>query len=277
MTRTSHADTELPGIDERLVAPESGYEIDDGRLVRVSPSDPPHAIRHSKISALLEAYAADEFEVASDMLTRLSETSDRAPDASVYPRAPDPRTGGRQIEQLAFEVVNTEALSHAAKKAADLTARGVRRVFAVDVERVRAFEWSHELGTWSLLDLTMSIEDPALAIPLPLEALTRAAKTDDAVARALLAKRNPVLVAVMAEAQAEAQAQGKAEGKAEGNAEGLARGKALMILRVLANRQLVPTPDERDALFAEHDLDRLDRWLDCAMACASVADVLSIA
>lgn len=267
-SRTSHADTELPGIDERLVAPESGYEIDDGRLVRVSPSDPPHAIRHSKISALLEAYAADEFEVASDMLTRLSETSDRAPDASVYPRAPDPRTGGRQVEQLAFEVVNTEALSHAAKKAADLTARGVRRVFAVDVERVRAFEWSHELGTWSLLDLETSIEDPALAVPLPLDALTRAAKTDDAVARALLAKRNPVVAAAVAE--------GEAEGLARGQAEGLARGKALMILRVLANRQLVPTPDERDALFAEHDLDRLDRWLDCAMACGSVADVLSI-
>jgi Uma2 family endonuclease len=257
-SRTSHA--ELPGIDERLVAPESGYEIDDGRLVRVSPSDPPHAIRHSKISALLEAYAADEFEVASDMLTRLSETSDRAPDASVYPRAPDPRTGGRQIEQLAFEVVNTEALSHAAKKAADLSARGVRRVFAVDVERVRAFEWSHELGTWSLLDLATSIEDPALAIPLPLEALTRAAKTDDAVARALLAKRNPILVAAVAESEAE----------------GIATGKALMILRVLANRQLVPTAAEREALLAERDLDRLDRWLDCAMACASVADVLSI-
>jgi Uma2 family endonuclease len=290
-SRTSHAGTELPGIDERLVAPESGYEIDDGRLIRVSPSDPPHAIRHSKISALLEAHAADGFEVACDMLTRLSETSDRAPDASVFPAAPDPATGRRQIEQLAFEVVSTETLSDAAKKARDLSTRGVRRVFAIDVERVRAFEWSAELGTWSVLDLAGSITDPALAVALPLDALVRAAKTDDAVARALLAKRNPVLVAAMeaaeahgraegeahgrAEGEAHGRAEGEAHGRAEGEAHGLARGKALMILRVLANRELVPTGADRDAILAECDHDRLDRWLDRALSCHSVDELLA--
>ncbi len=191
--------SKLPGIDERLVAPESGYEIDEGKLVRVSPSDPPDAIRHSKNSALLEAHVADDFEVACDMLTRLSETSDRAPDASVFPRAPDPDTGGRQIEQLAFEVVNTESLSHAAKKASDLWTRGVTARLRRGRRTLRAFEWSGELGTWRLLDLAESIEDPALAVALPLEALVRAVKADDAIARALLAKRNPVLVAAFAE------------------------------------------------------------------------------
>ena len=47
------------------------------------------------------------------MLTRTSEKGDMAPDASVHPAAPDPRTGGRQLEDLAFEVVSTERLSAA--------------------------------------------------------------------------------------------------------------------------------------------------------------------
>lgn len=266
-SRSSHADARLPGIDERLVAPESGYEIDDGRLVRVSPSDPPHAIRHSKISALLEAHVASGFEVACDMLMRVSETSDRAPDASVFPAAPDPVTGGRQIDELAFEVVNTETLAGAAKKARDLSTRGVRRVFAIDVERIRAFEWSAELGTWSLLDLTGAIEDTTLAVGLPLDALVRMAKTDDAVARALLAKANPVLVSAVAA--------GREEGRAEGREEGRAEGRAESILRLLANRGLEPTAAERATILAMHDRDRLDRWFDRALTCASVTELLA--
>ncbi|HEY5922221.1 MAG TPA: Uma2 family endonuclease [Kofleriaceae bacterium] len=257
--RNSEGGTKLPAVDERLVAPESGYEIDDGKLVRVSPSDPPHAIRHSKISALLEAHVADTFEVACDMLTRVSETSDRAPDASVFPRAPDPITGGRQIEQLAFEVVSTESLGHAAKKASELCARGVRRVFAVDVERVSAFEWSRELGRWRLLDLAGWIEDPALAVALPLDALVRAAKADDAIASALLAKHNPVLVAALAERAEHARAEGKAH----------------MILRVLANRGVAVDTSQREHIFAERDHVRLDRWLDRSLVCASTAEVLA--
>jgi Uma2 family endonuclease len=266
-SRTGHASPEVPGVDERLVAPESGYEIDDGRLVRVPPALPPHAIRHSKISALLEAHVADDFEVACDMLTRLSETSDRAPDVSVFPIAPDPQTGGRQLEQLAFEVVNTESLAHAAKKAADLSARGVRRVFAVDVEHERAFEWSRELGTWTMVDLTGSIEDRALAVALPFDAVVHAAKADDAVARALLAKRNPVLVAAID--------RGHEEGRHRGMSEGVARGKAELVLRALSNRGLSPSAAQRERILAERSADRLDRWFDRSLACSSVEQLFS--
>src|SRR4051812_30641197 len=120
----------LPSIDDRLVEPETRYEMYDGELVYVPPADPPHGIRHSKISALVEAHAAADFEVASDMLTRTSKTSDVAPDVSVFPSARDPVTGGRQLEQLAFEVVSTQSIKRAGQKAAKLTERGVRRVFA---------------------------------------------------------------------------------------------------------------------------------------------------
>jgi hypothetical protein len=256
-SRIGHASPELPAVDERLVAPESGYEIDDGKLVRVPPSQEPHANLHSKLTALLEAHVADDFDVAVDMLTRISETSDRAPDASVYPRARDPKTGGRQLEHLAFEVVSTESLGYAAGKAADLSGRGVRRVFALDVSRARAFEWSSDLGTWGLMDPGSRIEDPTLAVPLPLEALVSAAKADDAVAKALLAKRNPVLVAAVAEGRAEGRAQGRVED----------------ILVVLAHRGLEPRVGERERILGERDLEVLERWLKRAISCSTVADL----
>ncbi|MCA9514118.1 MAG: Uma2 family endonuclease, partial [Myxococcales bacterium] len=206
--------------------PETRYEVVGGEVVYVSPADQPHGSRHSKLSALLEAYVDDDFDAAADMLTRTSEKNDFAPDGSVYPAAPDPETGGRQLEHLAFEVVSSESLSHAGKKAAELAKRGVRRIFALDVERQRALEWSRETGSWSLLHGDAVIEDEAFVLPLPVHALVSAARADDAVARALLAKANPVLTAALAETAA----QSKAEGKAEASAEGL--------LAVLATRGL---------------------------------------
>ena len=155
----------LPAVDDRLAPPETPYEIVGGELVYVSPADPPHATRHSKISALVEAHAGMEYEVASDMLTRLSEVDDRAPDVSVFPLGPDPQTGGRQIEQLAFEVVSTESIGRAGIKAAQLVARGVRRVFAIDIERSRALEWSAVLGTWSVLDPPVRSRTPPWTSP----------------------------------------------------------------------------------------------------------------
>jgi hypothetical protein len=191
------------------------------------------------------------------MLTRISETSDRAPDASVYPRARDPQTGGRQIEQLAFEIVSTESLGYAAKKAADLSGRGVRRVFAIDVERARAFEWSRELGTWSLLDPRGRIEDSTLAVPLSIEALVRVIKADDAMARALLAKGNPVVVAAVAE--------GRAEGRAEGTAQA--------ILRLLELRHVQLHAAERERIASARNLVQLERWLDRAATCVCAAEL----
>jgi Uma2 family endonuclease len=280
---------ELPAADARLVAPESRYEIEDGRVRYVSPSDEPHGTRHSKISALLEAHASDDYEVASDMLTRTSEVDDIAPDASLFPRERDPATGGRKLEELAFEVVSTEALSDAGRKANKLLVRGVRRVFAIDVARQRALEWSREIGAWRTLDRDDAITDRALAADLPVEALVHAAKADDAVARALLTKRNPVLEAAhrsaraegkaegraegKAEGRAEGKAEGRAEGKAEGRAEGKAEGKAESLLAVLAARELAVSPADRARILAEQDATRIDRWLVRALSCSSVADL----
>jgi Uma2 family endonuclease len=253
MTSSVRSST-LPPVDARLVAPESGYEVVDGRVVKVTPSDGPHGIRHSKISALLEAYAREGYEVASDMLTRLTEVDDMAPDVSVFPAAHDPITGGRQIEELAFEVVNTERLSKAGAKAAKLVARGVRRVFAIDVVRQRAFEWSTELDAWAICSDSSNIEDRALVMPLPIEALVRAAKTDDAIARALLSKGNPVLRTALA--------QSKLEGKAEA------------LLAILQARGLSASAAERNRILRSRSEAELDAWLVCAFSCSSIAELL---
>jgi len=279
----THGAPRWPAVDERLVAPETRYEIAGGVLVHVSPAHEPHGSRHSKISALLEAHVAPEFDVATDMLTRTGETTDVAPDVSVFPCERDPETGGRQLEHLAFEVVSTESLSHAGHKAADLTRRGVRRVFAIDVERERAFEWSCSLGTWRRLDPNAHIEDLALEVPLPVAALVHAAKTDDAVARALLIKQNPVLEATRAQDRAEGKAEGEAKGRvegeakgrAEGEAKGRAEGMAKALLMILARRGVLLGAAARARILDERDAEQLDRWLDRAMTCTTLADLFA--
>lgn len=256
-------DSDLPPVDARLVEPGTRYEMWDGELVYVPPADPPHGIQHAKISALVELHAAPDFNVACDMLTRTSKVDDVAPDVSVYPRAPHPETGGRQLEHLAFEVVSTGSLSRAGRKAHKLAVRGVRRVFAIDVERARALEWSLSLGTWSVLDSKACIEDPALAAPLPIDALVRAACVDDVVARALLIKRNPVLEEVRARA------------RQEGRAEGILRGMAEALLATLATRGVAVDSPARARILDERDPERLDRWIARVATCTSIADVLA--
>jgi hypothetical protein len=207
------------------------------------------------------------FEAAADLLTRTSKVDDIAPDVSVYPDAPHPETGDRQLEQLAFEIVSTQSLGRAALKAAKLTARGVRRVFAIDVERPRVLEWSAALGTWHELDAAGHIADPALEVPLPIEAMIHAAKADDAVARALVARHNPVIEAVRAEDRAVSKAEGKIEGKVEGKIEAL--------IAFLTARDIELDSATRGRILGERDPQRLDRWIVRAAISTTIAEVLT--
>jgi hypothetical protein len=263
--RRDHGST--PAVDERLVAPNTRYEILHGQVEYVVPADEPHATTHSAVDRVVAAHRADGYEIAVDMLTRTSEIDDVAPDVSVYPAARDPRTGGRQLEELTFQVASTETLAHCGEKAATLTARGVRRVFAIDVSCDRVLEWSTAISAWQLLDRAGEIEDPVLAVPLPLAALLDAGHADAAVARALRQRRHPDFLAERAE--------GREEGRAEGREEGRARGLAEAVLRVLAARGLAPTDPERDRILAERDPERQTRWLTAAVTCRSVGELLA--
>lgn len=200
------------------------------------------------------------------MLTRTSRIDDIAPDVSVYPIARDPRTGGRQLEELAFDVASTESLGHAGARAAKLIARGVRRVFVIDVERRRVLEWSSTLDAWSMLARSSTIADRVLATPIPVEALLDAAAADAAVARAYRLQRHPEFLAEREE--------GHAEGREQGRAEGQVAGSAKAVLTVLSSRGLQPTDEERRQILAESDASRVDRWLAAVASCASVADLL---
>jgi Uma2 family endonuclease len=261
----------LPPVDEPLLAPDAPYEVLDGVLVPVSAAHAPHANRHNKVSALLESHVGAEFQVAADMLTRTSETNGFAPDVSVYPQGPDPDTGGRQLEQLAFEICASESLSHAAGKAAKLTERGVRRVFAIDVKRQRVLEWSRAQTRWQLLDPDSAIEDPALAAPLRVGALLEVVKIDNEMARALLIKGNEVFEATTVQREASAREAGFVQGKAEGEAKGKADG----IIRFLVARGVSPDATARERILAEQDFSRLDRWIVRAASCGSIAELLA--
>jgi Uma2 family endonuclease len=257
----------FPAVDDHLVPPGAEYEIWDGEIVEVPAAEEPHAERHSKVAALIEAHAGPEFDVASEMLTRTSQAREFAPDVSVYPMARDPVTGGRQLEHLAFEVVSTVPLSTTGARAAELMRRGVRRVFAIDVGRSRVMEWLVALGTWSMLQAGTYIDDRSLAVPLPIDELVRAGKADDAVARALIDNGNPVI--------AEVRAQERAAGRQEGLSEGQRQGQRDAILQVLEARGIELSPHARARILGERDPERLRGWLGCAARCSSAAELFA--
>jgi hypothetical protein len=247
----------LPAVDERLISPGSRYEIYDGVLVHTAPADELHGMRRSKILALVEAHTGPAFDVAYRMLTRTSETSDVAPDISVFPYARDPETGGRQLERLAFEIVRTGSLAHAARKAAKLVARGVHRVFAVDIEQALALEWSASRGSWTPLDERGHLEDLALAAPLPIQALLIATSADDVIARALVIQRDPVIEA--------ARARYRAEGRQEALSD--------VLFELLATRDVALDSFDRARILGERDPDRVLGWITRAGTCADIAEV----
>jgi Uma2 family endonuclease len=275
----SLAEAELPDINDRLVEPDTPYEIWDGEVVYVPPADPPHGERHRQLCSLIDAHTGPEFNSAADLLTRTSRIDDVAPDVSVYPAAPNPRTGRRQLEHLAFEIVSTQSLRRAGRKAAKLVRRGVRRVFAIDVERSRALEWSTETRGWRELDPAGCIEDPALAVALPIATLIRDARPDNAVARALLDKHNPVLQQDRAEGReegrAEGYAKGRAEGREEGRAEGEAQVRAATLIMLLTARGIAVDTATRARIVAERDAQKLDRWIVRAASCAHAVELFA--
>jgi Uma2 family endonuclease len=257
--------------DARLAEPETRYELIDGKRVYVSPADEPHATEHFALGYLLAAHVGVRYRGAVDMLTRTSETSDYAPDASVFPADPDPETGGRRLEELAFEIdrsaegaphwgplvgeiASTQSRASATRKARGLAGRGVRRVFCLDLRGRRVLEWDRDDDDWRAADAAGAIADRCFVKPLPIAALLDAAGRDDEVARALLAKRNPVIEQAVAE--------------------GEARGEARSLLRFLEARGLDVPEELRARILACTDRERLDRWIGRAATAASATEVV---
>jgi hypothetical protein len=265
----------FPGVDDRLVEPETTRdEIIGGLRVVASPAHPPHATQHSELDYLVRAHVAPGHRVAADLLTRHDPNSDFATDVCVFKRGIDPSTGGRYLEEIAFEVVSEQNHRLVTEKARRMHRRGVRRIFTVWVKDQQVREWIPAKG-WRLLKVGSQIEDPCLVAPLAVTALLDAAAADDAVAEALVAKGNPVIRRREVAAEAHGKAEGRAEGRAEGKAEGRAAGIAEAILKVLAVRGVAVGGEQRQEIVRCHDLEQLERWLLRAALADATDDVLS--
>ena len=252
----------LPAVDDHFVAEGARVEVVRGRLVMTPPADEPHAKAHLTLAYVLGAHVARGWLAAVDMLTRAAQDSDFAPDASVYPEARDPETGGRRLEELAFEIASTQPLRVTTDKARGLTGRGVRRVFCILVKKARVLEWSGSTDAWSPLAPDAEIADRCFARPLRVAALLDAASADAAVVAALDARFHPAIAAI--------EERGRAVGRAEGRAGGLREA----LLAVLEARGLAVTPAQRQAIDAERDPGRLRRWISRAGTTPSVARLL---
>lgn len=247
--------SEFPPLDERLVEPETRDEIIGGRRVVACPADAPHAQHHHRLDYVLGAAVAPGYLGATDQLTRHDRDSDFASDVCLYRAGVDPSTGGRYLEELAFEVVAQQSEKAITEKAVHMHERGVRRIFALFVEAQQVAEWSVQTRSWQPLTRGSQITDRCLASPVSVEALLEAAAADRAVVEALKAKGNPEIQRL--------------------EAAGEARGKAGSLLEVLAARGLAVTPDERSQMLACQDLPRLAGWLRRALSASTVAEVLA--
>jgi hypothetical protein len=193
----------LPRLDERLVRPETREELVRGRAVVALPAKEPHAERHFELDYVTRGVLAPGYVGATDLLTRAGAWSDFATDTCIRREGIDPATGTRYLEELAFEVVNEQSLGNVTERAEDLSTRGVRRIIAIFVKKNEVCEWSHERGSWVVLDPSSALEDRTLAQPIPIRALLDRAEADNVVVRALRAKQNPELVAIEAAAAAQ--------------------------------------------------------------------------
>lgn len=241
----------FPSVEEHLVTPElTRDERIRGRRVVAMPALPPHADRQIDLGFVIRAHVKPGFIGSTELLTRVNQGSDFATDVSVRKAGDDPKTGARYLEELSFEVVNEQSARDIREKAEDLSARGVRRVIAVFVKTENVCQWSRSKGVWEELDLDGMIEDPCLSRSLRVRALLDAAEADNAVARALADKHNPVIEAIKNE------------------------GKAAAILAVLAARGVLVREETRARILGCREAAVLEQWIVRAATASSAEDVL---
>ena len=180
----------------------------------------------------------------------------------------DPATGGRHLEEIAFEIVSTQRKSNATEKAVRMHRRGVRRIFTIWLKKQQVCEWSPESREWRPLAEGLAIQDLCLAVPLAVKALLVAAQADDRVFGALVAKGIPAV--------REHDAAVKAEGRAEGFQEGLQEGLHAMqpvVLALLEQRYGPLSAEARRKVEAISSVEELTGLASRALAGASLAEL----
>lgn len=213
------------------------------------------------IDRLLGACLAPGHVGVTDLLMRWSPGDDHATDTAVRRAGIDAATGERHREEMAFEVAYAQRRGELEARARLRSRRGVRRIFAVFVKEGTVEEWSSATESWQMLDAEGAIEDRCLSAPLAVRALLAAASVDRAVARALIARKNPVI-------EEHAQAR-EATGYRRGYLE--AQRKTLQL--VLARRGLELDAPQLAQVEACNDPDLLDRWLRRALTATHADEI----
>lgn len=252
-----------PGVEDRLVKPEvSRDEILRGEKLVALPANFRHAHQHTRLDYVVSALVREGHLGTTDMLTRVSEGSDFATDTAVCKAGVDPQTGQRFLEELSFEIVDTQSDAEIQARAEELKARGVRRVFAIFVResKKQVCEWRSEKNAFEPLGLDDEIDDPVFVKPILVKAILDAAEADNEVARALEAKKNPVFE------------QRKREAFEEGRREGEREGERRMLLRLLERRFGEVPPHWLERVRAA-DSDLLALWLDRASGALDIEAV----
>jgi hypothetical protein len=251
--------------DDHVVQPGTRQEMFRGEVVEVSPARPGHGDLHSRLSKVVDLHVVDGYVSSSDLLTRRSEDSDFATDASVRRAGIDPATGHRYLEEVSFEIFFRQSTDHARDRARDVVGYGVRRMFGIFVKErwpgsddagvvdCTVTEWSAERDAWIALSPDEVITDPCLYPPIPVQALVDAMASSDAAARALIARHNRV---VQEHAAQERQQERLATIRED-------------IFEILEHRQIAVDESQRVRILACEDVVTLKRWLRRA---ASVQD-----
>ena len=256
---TSERSSRFPPVDEHIVVPESTRdEVIRGQRVIAMPALAPHADEQADVVSLFREQVRPQYRPSVELLTRVSRKSNFATDFSIRKQGKDPKTKQRYLEELSFEVVNEQSARSIRTKAEELTARGVRRVFAIFVKKGLVAEWSADKGDWVLLSMDSVIEDRCLVRPVAVRAILDRSVARGEITRALDLTGEPVLQQIKADCRRE----GKREGKRD------------MLLRQLRKKfGDVPQAIEQRV---EHARPReLDSWADEVLVAATLEQVFA--
>jgi len=86
-------------------------EVLRGQTLYAAPSLLEHGDPHFRLDVALGTHLRPGYVGSTDLLTRVADDGDFASDTSVRREGIDPTTGHRYLEELSFEVVNTQRLS----------------------------------------------------------------------------------------------------------------------------------------------------------------------
>ncbi|WP_428261370.1 hypothetical protein [Haliangium sp.] len=263
--------------DDNLATPEAHEEVVRGQRIQLSPAKPAHGDTHMSLDGAVYLSVAKGYIASTDLLTRRSEDTDFATDACIRKAGTDPATGTRYLEELSFEVFNSQSRRYATERARDVIASGVRRLFGLfararspkdedngEVE-VSVEEWISDTETWRPYRPNEYIRDPCLDSPLPVAALVGALDFGDTALRGLLIQKHPRLEQI--------KRVNRAKGLRDGRAEGLRDGVRRSVFTVLGHRGLALDPAQRSRIDACDDLEQLERWNLRAITAERAADL----